>query len=106
LGAKIGTNVKISKKNSKYSLFFGKKVAKLPIKEIYKKIHHILGLGFLSLLKNKFKKVWFCSKNLWSFQIIKPMMWHGRSSFLGFVQLHFYLFIYLFETRWTNPRIV
>jgi len=67
LGAKIGTNVKISKKNSKYSLFFGKKVAKLPIKEIYKKIHHILGLGFLSLLKNKFKKVWFCSKNLWSF---------------------------------------
>ncbi len=32
----------------------------------------------------------------WKFQIMTPMMWHGRSSFLGFVQLHFYLFIYLF----------
>jgi hypothetical protein len=33
LGAKIGTSVKISKRISKYSLFFGKKVAKLPKKK-------------------------------------------------------------------------
>jgi hypothetical protein len=99
LGAKTGINVKISKKKSKYSLFFGKKVAKLSKKEKEKNSPHfrlgffesfkkqvsncqkkkkkkillILGLGFLSLLKNKFKKVWLCSKNLWSFNA-KPLL--------------------------------
>lgn len=62
LGAKIGTNVKISRRISKYSLFFGKKVAKLPKRRNTKTIHHILGLGFLSLLKNKLKKFGYVLK--------------------------------------------
>jgi hypothetical protein len=63
--------VKIKKK-SKYSLFFGQKVAKLPKKEKEKNSPHFR-LGFLESFKKQVKKIWLCSKNPWSFNA-KPLL--------------------------------
>jgi hypothetical protein len=67
LGAKIGTNVKISRRISKYSLSFGKKVAKLPKKKKYKNNSPHFRLGFFDSFKKQVNFFWLCSKNLWSF---------------------------------------